>query len=271
MWIKRKILELLMIIDMKRTLREVEKDPTVKDAKVPEELEKAIFDEIARIEERREKERQIIENLSPENRRLFRMGERYEKSLHRRKYVIIAAVFVLALACSINCFGSVDKMFHKLNLKIYNREREVADTDGVIQLEGTSEEEAFAKIEEMYGFHPVRLGYLPEGTVFLEMNILQDIPKITLLYGTQNNIHIKYDIIANYRDSSITKDIEDSLLNTFQRTYKDIEIEIKEYLVEGVETRWVVQFEYENFYYWIQIMGIEQDEMQKIVENIHFS
>lgn len=269
MWIVRKIRELRMVIENKLTMREVEKDPAVKDAKVPEELEKAIFDEIARIEERREKERQIIENLSPENRRLFHMGERYERSLHRRKYVIIAAVFVLALAFSINCFGSVDKMFHKLNLKIYNREREVADTDGVLQLEGTSEEEAFAKIEEMYGFHPVRLGYLPEGTGFLEVNILQDVPKITFLYGTKNDIHVKYDIVASYRDSSISKDIEDSLQNTYQRTYKGIEIEIKEYLVEDTEIRWLVQFEYENFYYWIQMMGIAPEEMQKIVEHIN--
>ena len=83
MWIVRKIRELRMVIENKLTMREVEKDPAVKDAKVPEELEKAIFDEIARIEERREKERQIIENLSPENRRLFHMGERQKKLLKK--------------------------------------------------------------------------------------------------------------------------------------------------------------------------------------------
>ena len=39
-------------------------------------------------------------------------------------------------------------------------------------------------------------------------------------------------------------------------------------LVEDGKIRSLVQFEYENFYYWIQIMEIESEEMQKIIEYI---
>ena len=270
-WLRKKIEEIYVVWQAKQIWKKVEADEDLKNVQInvskedDEKVMAAIHEIEMELQAREEKARLA------EEQELIRLGRRYKRSLHRRKYVLLAAVLVLALSFSINCFGSVDRMFHELNLKIFNREREVADTDGVKVLENIVEEEAFAEIEEMYGFHPVRLGYLPEGTEFLEMNILQEVPKITILYGTENAIQIKYDILANYRDGSIAKDIEDSLLNRYQGTYKGIVLEIKEYLVEDSETRWLVQFEYEKFYYWIQIMGIEPEEIQKIVENIHFS
>lgn len=269
-WLRNKIEEIYVVWQAKKIWKEVEADEELKNIQMnvskedDEKVMAAIHEIEIELQAREEKARLA------EEQELIRLGRRYKRSLHRRKYVLLAAVLVLALSFSINCFGSVDRMFHELNLKIFNREREVADTDGVKVLENITEEEAFAEIEEIYGFYPVRLGYLPEGTEFFEMNTLQEVPKITILYGTENSIQIKYDILANYRESSTAKDIEDSLQNTHQILYGEKTIEIKEYLVNGVEIRWLVQFEHEDFYYWIYIMDVESEEMKKIVEHIQF-
>ena len=248
-------------------MREVAKDESVKDCVLSEERSEKIYAAIVEAQQeilRREEEERLAEE-----RELIRLGKIYRRNLQRRKYVVLAAILVLSLAFGINCFGSVDRMFHKLNFNILNREREVVDTDGVWQLAEISEEEAFEQIEEEYGFHPVRLRYIPKDTEFLEMNILQGAPKITILYGTKDDIQIKYDIMFEYREISMSKDIEDSLVNVYLIKRGNTEIEIKEYSVDDEERRWHIQFEYENNYYWIYLMNVEQDEMHKIVENMH--
>lgn len=269
--LKHKIKEIYIVWSAKQIMKEVNADKTLKkeDIYIPEETKDKIMAAIHDIEVR-DQERKEKARLA-EEQELIRLGRRYKKGLQRRKYILLAAVLVLALSFSINCFGSVDKMFHKLDLKIFNREREVVDTDGVMQLEHITEEEAFAKIEEQYGFYPVRLVYRPKNTRFIEMNIFQDIPKINILYGTKDCIQIICDILPNYRECSITKDIEDSLVNKYKMTNERIEINVSEYLVNGNETRWLLQFEYKDFYYWIYVFGVEENEIIRIVENMYFS
>ena len=148
-------------------MREVAKDESVKDCVLSEERSEKIYAAIVEAQQeilRREEEERLAEE-----RELIRLGKIYRRNLQRRKYVVLVAILVLSLAFGINCFGSVDRMFHKLNFNILNRDREVVDTDGILQLDEISEEEAFAQIEEEYGFHPVRLDYRPEDTSFLEI------------------------------------------------------------------------------------------------------
>lgn len=264
-WLRNKIEEIYVVWQAKKIWKEVEADEELKNiqmnvSKEDDEKVMAAIHEIEMELQAREEKARLAEEQE-----LIRLGRRYKRSLHRRKYVLLAAVLVLALSFSINCFGSVDRMFHELNLKIFNREREVVDTDGVKILENITEEEAFAEIESTFGFHPVRLDYRPEGTEFLEMNILQGVPKITMLYGQENKIQIKYDILLNYRDGSASKDIEDSLQNIYEKELGDTKIEIKEYLVDDKETRWLIQFEDEGFYYWIAISDMELTDVEKIV------
>lgn len=249
-------------------MREVAKDESVKDCVLSEERSEKIYAAIVEAQQeilRREEEERLAEE-----RELIRLGRIYRRNLRRRKYVVLAAILVLSLAFGINCFGSVDRMFHKLKFNIWNREREVVDTGDILQLAEISEEEAFAQIEEEYGFHPVRLDYRPEGSEFIEMNIHEDIPKISMIYGTESGLVIEYDVFPRYRESSISKDMEDVLVDQYTYLSDGVLIEIKEYLVNNMEKRWLIQFEYGTAYYWINVLDVEKGEMQKMVESFYF-
>lgn len=264
----KKIEELYVIWNAKRIWKEVEKDEKAMSAeRSQEEIDRSL--EII-LETMREHESEKEKKRLAEEQELIRLGRRYKKSLQRRKYILLAAVLILVLSFSINCFGSVDKMLHKLDLKIFNREREVADTDGIKVLEHITEEEAFAEIENIFGFDSIRLDYLPENTGFLEMNILSDVPEINILYGDENKVRIINYIVPNYRDGSWAKDIEDEWIQSYVETIKDVEISIDEYLVSSGESRWLIQFEYKNIYYWLYVIDVDQYEIQKLIEGICF-
>ena len=250
-------------------MREVAKDESVKDCVLSEERSEKIYAAIVEAQQeilRREEEERLAEE-----RELIRLGKIYRRNLQRRKYVVLAAILVLSLAFGINCFGSVDRMFHKLNFNILNRDREVVDVgEGVLQLEKITEEEAFAQIEEEYGFHPVRLDYRPADTGFLEMNVYKDIPKINVVYGNADEAKIIYDIMPAYRESSTAKDIEETLVGIEEFVNENIKIEIKEYRGSDDEVRWLIQFEYQEVFCWIQVLGVEEGEIPKIIDGLHF-
>lgn len=268
MKIVSKIVEILLKMEEKSIMREVSKDERVKDAKVPDEVRDAIFDEIRRIEEKREIERRALEMISSENKELIRLGRIYKNGLHRRKYVILAAILVLALSASITSFGGVDRMFHKISSVICGRSRETVDTEGVKTLT-EKEEETFAEIEEHLGVQLVKIGYKPIGSAFIEAKCLNDVPKINVIYGIGDKVKIIYDAIPNYRSSSNSKDIEDKFVQEMDVEYNGFQIEIKEYQVEGKETRWLLQFEHEDMCYFIYIMDSEKSEVLQIAKGLY--
>ena len=270
MKIVSKIVEILLKMEEKSIMREVSKDERVKDVKVPDEVRDAIFDEIRRIEEKREIERRALEMISSENKELIRLGRIYKNGLHRRKYVILAAILVLAMSVSITSFGGVDRMFHKISNVIFGRSRETIDTEGVKTLD-EKEEEVFEEIEVTYGISPVRMAYLPEGAEFLEGVFLQDALQISILYGTDDEIRIIYDIILDYQEGSWSKDIEDELVNELTVIKDDIEIDIREFKVENREPRWLIQFDYENIHYRISVCDVKQNEIHTIIDYLCFS
>lgn len=270
MKIVSKIVEILLKMEEKSIMREVSKDERVKDAKVPDEVRDAIFDEIRRIEEKREIERRALEMISSENKELIRLGRIYKNGLHRRKYVILAAILVLALSASITSFGGVDRMFHKISSMIGGRSRETIDTEGVKTLD-EKEEEAFIEIKDLYGIKPVRIGYIPAEAEFLEAMILQGTPQIKILYGSGDEVRIVYDVILNYREGSWTKDIEDELVNSYVTSKDDIKIDVSEYRVKSEETRWLLQFVYEELHYRLQVFDVEQKEIQTMIDSLCFS
>ena len=270
MKIVSKIVEILLKMEEKSIMREVSKDERVKDAKVPDEVRDAIFDEIRRIEEKREIERRALEMISSENKELIRLGRIYKNDLHRRKYVILAAILVLALSASITSFGGADRMFHKISSMISGRSRETIDTEGVKSLEEITEEEAFAEIEKMYGVAPVRMSYMPGNSELLEVNIMEGMMETNLIYGTKNKVLVTYDILLDYRDGSWGIDVEDELIDDYVVRREDIEIQVKEFLVNDIETRWMLQFEYKNLHYWICVADVNQNEIINIIEHIYF-
>jgi hypothetical protein len=268
-WLVEKIKEIFLRLERKWILQKVRKDKTIEKKEVPEEVHDAIFAEIRRMEEEWERERQMIAQLSDENQELIRLGKVYKRNLPYRKYTILAAILALTFAMGITSFGSAERMFHKITSMICGRTRETVDSDGVKEFSNLNEEEVFAEIEEMYGVFPVRFGYLPEGTELLEASIMSDVLMASIMYGTGERADIVYDITCEYVDNSWSKDIEDNLNNHFVVNQYETLIDIKEFEVES-EARWLIQFSYKKLHYKIHVTGMEQSEIENIVEHLQF-
>lgn len=269
MWLVEKIKEIFLRLERKWILQKVRKDKTIETKEVPEEVHDAIFAEIRRMEEEWERERQMIAQLSDESQELIRLGKVYKRNLHYRKYSILAAILVLTLAMGITSFGSVGHMFHKITSMICGRTRETVDSDGVKEFANLNEEEVFAEIEEMYGVYPVRIGYLPEGTELLEATILEETGEVNFIYGIQDQITLIYDIMINYQEKSWAKDIEDKLIDEFIIKSNNIDIIVKKYSLSDETTRWLLQFEKDNIYYWIHAMCSEKEIIYNVVESLY--
>lgn len=252
-------------------MRAVEKNPDIQRSEVPEEVHDAIFAEIRRKEEAWEREQRMIEQLSSENKELLRLGKVYKRNLRFRKYILLAAVFVLTMAFGITSFGSVERMFHRVSSMIGNRTRETVDTDGVKELSYLNEEEVFAQIEQMYGVFPVRMGYLPEGTELLEANVLEETGEVNVIYGTSNKTVLIYEILIDYQEKSWSKDIEDQLVAEFIETNNDMEVEVKQYLLSDNTVRWQLQFERNEIYYWVQVIDVDKETIHKIIDYFKFA
>ena len=270
MGILSKIIEFLLKIEEKHIMREVSKDKDLKRTEVPDAVHDAIFDEIRRKEEKWEIERRALEQISSENKELIRLGKIYQKDLHRRKYIVLAAILVLAMSMSVTSFGGVDRMFHKISSMICGRSRETVDTEGVKTLTESTEEEVYAEIEKMYGVKPVRISYLPGNSELLEVNIIDNLPEINVIYGTEERLHVIFDIVIDYRSGSWSKDIEDEVLDQYIEIYNDVEIQVKKIGIRDMEERWLLQFMYEDIYYSVYLLNIEESEVEKVIDSICF-
>lgn len=266
MWLVEKIKEIFLRLERKWILQKVRKDKTIEKKEVPEEVHDAIFAEIRRMEEEWERERQMIAQLSDENQELIRLGKVYKRNLPYRKYTILAAILALTFAMGITSFGSVGHMFHKITSMICGRTRETVDSDGVKEFSNLNEEEVFAEIEEMYGVYPVRFGYLPEGTEFIEANTMQEASKVNVYYGTETDVQIIYDIVFDYKAGSWSRDIEDELIDQFILKRNDIDFDVKVFLVNDIETRWLIHFIYQNVSYEIYAIDINREEIESVIE-----
>lgn len=237
-------------------LQIVESDSTLKDSIVPPRLRESIFEEIQKPTEEEE---------------LIRLGRIYRRKLKNRKYVVLAASMVLVLALGMTSIGDVPNIFRKISHDVVNREQENVNSDDVETYGAPDEDAVYAEIEETYGFFPVKLDYRPEGIEFQEALFGKDIQQIQMFFGFKNTINIMYLIRPNYRDSSFAVDIEDTLISESQKQLEKATLYVKKYLIQNDIFRWSVQFDYENTTYLILISGLNENEIDKILNNLYFS
>ena len=186
--------------------------------------------------------------------------------------MVFATALVSVLALGITSIPGPEKVFETFERKVLGRERTGVDTNDSNEfVESVNEEEAYQKIEEEFGFVPVKLLYLPEQMEFLEAKIGGAIQGVDITYGNKEKVKIRYSIHPNYRKSSIGKDVEDELKEEYEKKNDYKTKSIKKYLVNKKEERWSVQFEYKNVFYSILIMDTSKEETEKIVENLIFS
>lgn len=236
-------------------------------------VEKLNVEEVKAEKSSTEEKEPEAEKLTAEEKELIRLGRIYKKRKRLQKYVVLAAVLILAMAFGMTSIGGPKKVFEKLNWFIAGREQTNVDSDDEDVVLNTSmdEEEVYQEIEEKFGFTPVGLGYFPEDVIFLEGTINEEIQCINLVYGKDEDVKIGYFIRPNYRVGSYGKDIEDEFIEEFIEENEYTTIYIRKYLVEENEERWSVQFEYKETLYTMSITDTSKEEVQKIVKNLYFS
>ena len=97
-------------------MREVEADPEVADLTAPSEIDQKLYKEEHYAPE---------ETLSGEQQELIRLGKIYKRKQKRRKYVVLAAAVVSAFAVGITSFGGPERILHKFNWNIGDREQRI--------------------------------------------------------------------------------------------------------------------------------------------------
>lgn len=264
---KREYQEQLLKEEM-RIMEEINNNPDLRDVTTPPEIRDSLFEAIHAKEASNKEE--TDNRLTERETELIRLGKLYEKKRKKRKYLVLAAVLVLAMAFGITSLGGAEKIFEKVTWMISEREQEFVDSEDIVSVEYVDEEEVYGEIEEEYGFLPVRMMYLPEGVEFQEATISEEIQKIYIVYGKDNGATILYTIRPNYQESSLGRDSEDTISEEYEEELDGVVFDIKKYQVEDGLCRWSVQFEYKDVTYSIAFTGIEEKEMQKVIENLYF-
>ena len=253
--------------EIEGVLEKINNDPVMREWKAPEGLRDGLFEQIHAKEA--EKSR-----LSDDEKELIRLGMVYKKRRKWNKLLVLAAAVVCALAVGVTSIGGPKKVIKKVQGMMEGREQIHNDSkdDRTEEIKTISEVEAYQKVEDEFGFYPVAFDYLPAGIEFDELIITDGAQNIYLNYVGDNEETIVYFIYPNYRTSSIGRDVEDKLIDEYEKAVSDITINIKEYLIEeNQESRYIAQFEYQNVYYVLRMNNVEEVEVEKTIENLHIN
>lgn len=252
-------------------MAEVDSNPNVKDVIAPEDLHTNLMKQIHEHEEAKERER---ENQAKEEQELIRLGRIYKKKRARRKYIVLIAAVVCALGVGTISFGDGKKVIQEVKDMIAGKAQINIDDsrNRTGETKKVSEVDAYEQIDEKFGFYPVEMYYIPEGMEFVEFVIEQDSQNARLYYESVEGKSIIYRIITDYRTGSIGADIEDIFVREFEKNSGGTNITIEQYEIEENKSpRWSVNFIYKDAQYTIILTDIEQEEVEKIVENLYFS
>ena len=259
-----------LVEEAKSIMEEVNGDQKVVDRPLPVNLRKNIDKRILALKAKEEKAEG--ERFSAEERELMRLGKLYKKKRKMRKYFVLAAAVVCALAFGVTSMGGPERVFETFKRNVMGREQvRVNSEDDVDIVETVSEEEAYQQIEDEFGFYPVKLMNRPEDIEFLGAKMGEEIQGINLIYGKDDEVCLSYFIRPNYRNGSFGIDMEDDVIAEYDVENVDVSITIKRYAVDEVNNnRWSGEFSYQDVYYFIVAMDMEQKEFEKILKNLYF-
>ena len=248
-------------------LEEMNQDPEMRDMVAPEEIHDKLFATIHKGQDEQDR-------LSEDEKELIRLGMVYKKTRKWAKVLVPLVAVVGAMVISVTCMGGPKRAMEKLGRLIGDREQEYMNTDDdrTDEIEVVTEAEAYQKIENVFGFYPVRLDYLPDGILFKEIIITDAAQSIYINYAGKNEETIVYSIYPNYRTGSVGRDVEDEAIDEYEKVVRDITINIRKYFVEEDQSyRYKANFEYQNVYYILEINSVESQEVDKIIENLYFN
>lgn len=251
-------------VDPEIILEEINNDPELRDVKAPDDLYDKVFAQIREYEEQKR-----LAALTDEDRELIRLGKIHRKRLSRRKYVVLAAALIAVFAIGTVSMGNDRNLLTYLKQLVLGGEQIVSDKGSTEPIQFVDEEEVYEEIEDKYQIAPLKLRYLPESMYFHEAIFYEDLQKINLYYGHEEEATIVYVIKPHYRESSYATLVEDKFVKKYTKNINETEIIVSEYIIEeSQENRWIVVWEYKDVQYSMNITNMKQAEVEKIVDSL---
>ena len=248
-------------------MAEIEADPKMKDVKPP----KGMYDNVMAMIHEHERQK-IYEQLSDEDKELIRLGRSYQKKRRFDGFVVALAAVIVGLGIGSVCVGDEGDILGLMSRILGKGEEIVIDSDNIEPIVHVEESDVYERIEEEYGFTPVKLEYLPTDSFFKEGAFSSDMQGINMYYVKNGKIHIVYTIRPNYRESSLGIINEDEKKQEYTMVVQEVEVSLTEYNVEETgEKRWLLHWTHENVQYLLRITNEEQTEVEKIVKELAFN
>lgn len=249
-----------------KVMAEIEADPKMKDVKSPEEM----YDNIVAMINEYERQK-VYEQLSDEDKELIQLGKVYKKKRGFDKFVVALAAVIVGLGIGSVCMGDGENPLVIITRMLNERKQTGVDSGNTDPEVCDKEAQVYERIEEAYGFSPVKLEYLPEGIAFHEAIFGNELQGVNMFYMTGDKVNITYIIRPNFRESSLGTDIEDDKRQEYLMYVNDVEIKIQEFFIaESEENRWSIDFEYQNVQYLLRVNNMKQEQVEKIVNNLYF-
>lgn len=237
-----------------------------REEKTREEISEELVPELSELAAGAESLQKKEEGETPQKTRIIPVKKR------RKKVVIaLAAALVAVLGLGITSFGDPGYVSETVKQWMNGRENTQIDTDREEKdiYDQDNSEIVFEEIKEKFGFDPVRLDYKPVDMEMVDSTIDETL-MIANLYYQYKNKFLTYTIAWTYQDFSFGYDIEDTVVDEYEKKVEDVKIRIIEYRITDTnEQEFSAEFQYEDVSY-ILTGIIEKDEFEKILENLHF-
>ena len=150
--------------------------------------------------------------------------------LPRRLLVVLAAVLVFAMAGSLMAIGEPERNVQVRESEVGEREVTSIDSSDENLMVTGQEEEAYELVSQEFGTEPVRVMAILEGMRFSSMELDKVLQLAQLIYLYEDG-KIVYLISTSYKNSSMGIDAEDQVIDTYHKTVKNCDIEVKEYKI----------------------------------------
>lgn len=271
------------------TTEEINMDPSLELVKAPKGMKEAVMRKIYEHEHP-----EIFDGLSEEDRKALWLGrEMLAKEGEREKtpdiqkdkvkprrtkktrrftakvYGLVAVVAVAMVAVGITSVGGPQHLVQMVDAMFEGRSRINVDSE-IAEVKGDDEEEkVYQQVEDQLGIEPARMYYKPKGMSFLKAWVDKEAQVAYFNYEYEGKI-MTIQMLANYRDSSLTVDFEDDIISEYTINLPEVSVTVKTYKIkDSDEIEYSAQTEYKNVKYIISGL-LEKEEFDKIINNFKF-
>ena len=264
--------------------KELEDNPEIAALSPDDSAKEKLYERIEEYERQ-----QAVRRLSPEDQEALRLGRQLQKEKAAgeeaaagvkagrgkkrflKRLAGVAAVYVIVAAVGITGVGGPDRVMEVLQQLVGSREmtKVNSDEEDILDSGESEEEKAYQEIKDKLGIDPVRIVTQSSNMKFKDIEVDEYLKTANIFYEYNTQI-IYYVINCSQRDGTWGFDIEDTLINEYTYTLDETEVIVEEYRVEGTdEKKYSARFDYKDIHY--QLTGnMTKEEMEEILDNLHF-